>query len=79
MGNRGFVELREEARRLRADAWTLLAIADRLGVAKSTVSLWVRDVEFVPGPRADAGAPRKLPRDGQPASPRNSRARWAWS
>jgi hypothetical protein len=29
----------------------LQEIADELGVAKSTVSLWVRDVEFVPKPR----------------------------
>ena len=40
------------ARDLRAEAWTLQEIADELGVAKSSVSLWVRDVEFEPRPRA---------------------------
>jgi hypothetical protein len=41
---------------LRADAWTLQQIADELGVAKSTVSIWVRGVDFVPRPR-NRGAP----------------------
>src|SRR4051812_44733838 len=54
MGNRGLVELKDRARQLRAAAWTLVAIADHLGVAKSTVSLWVRDVVFVPRPRSTA-------------------------
>jgi len=51
MGNGGkFVE-REQARRLRAQSWTLQQIADELGVAKGSVSVWVRDVDFVPKPR----------------------------
>ena len=45
-----FVE-RERARELRAKAWTLREIADELGVAKGSVSVWVRDVEFTPKPR----------------------------
>ena len=45
-----FVE-RERARELRAKAWTLQEIADELGVAKGSVSVWVRDVEFTPKPR----------------------------
>jgi predicted transcriptional regulator len=45
-----FVE-RERARELRARAWTLQEIADELSVAKSSVSAWVRDVEFTPAPR----------------------------
>jgi hypothetical protein len=45
-----FVE-RERARELRARAWTLQEIADELGVAKGTVSVWVRDVDFTPRPR----------------------------
>jgi hypothetical protein len=45
-----FVE-RERARELRAQSWTLQAIADELGVAKSSVSAWVRDVAFIPTPR----------------------------
>ncbi len=42
------------ARRLRAEAWTLEDIARHLGVSKSSVSLWVRDVPFVPQPRRAA-------------------------
>ena len=42
---------RQRARELRAKAWTLVDIATELGVSKSSVSLWVRDVEFVPRPR----------------------------
>ena len=58
MGYRGFVEQREEARRLRAGAATLAEIAAALGVSRSTVSVWVRDVEFTPRPR-NRGAPRQ--------------------
>jgi hypothetical protein len=56
MGYRGRVEDRERARQLRAEAWPLQQIADELGVAKSSVSMWVRDVSFTPGPR-NRGAP----------------------
>ena len=45
-----FVE-RDQARRLCARSWTLQEIADELGVSKSSVSVWVRDVEFVARPR----------------------------
>jgi hypothetical protein len=58
MGYRGFVEQREDARRLRAGAATLAEIAAALGVSRSTVSVWVRDVEFTPRPR-NRGAPRQ--------------------
>jgi transcriptional regulator with XRE-family HTH domain len=51
MGNRGKVEQREEARRLRAENLTLADIAARLCVSKSSVSLWVRDVPFTPSKR----------------------------
>src|SRR3954469_10286490 len=51
MGYRGKTEEQEEARRLRADSWTLADIAEKLGVSKSSVSLWVRDVPFTPSPR----------------------------
>jgi transcriptional regulator with XRE-family HTH domain len=54
MGYRGKLEQQERARALRAQAWTLQEIADELGVAKSSVSLWVRDVDFVPRPRRTA-------------------------
>lgn len=51
MGYGGKVHEQQRARELRAQAWTLTEIAAELGVAKSSVSLWVRDVEFVPQPR----------------------------
>ena len=51
MGYGGKVDERERARELRAESWTLLDIARELGVSKASVSVWVRDVEFVPKPR----------------------------
>jgi hypothetical protein len=54
MGYRGFVAEQNRARELRAESWTLHEIATELGVARSSVSLWVRDVEFTPRPRAAA-------------------------
>ena len=51
MGYGGKWRERERARELRAQAWTLQEIADELGVAKGTASVWVRDVEFTPKPR----------------------------
>jgi transcriptional regulator with XRE-family HTH domain len=56
VGYGGKVAERERARELRQQSWTLADIAAELGVAKSSVSLWVRDVDFVPrscrmGPR----------------------------
>jgi hypothetical protein len=54
MGYRGKLSERARARELRTQAWTLSDIAGELGVAKSSVSLWVRDVEFSPRPRRTA-------------------------
>src|SRR5579864_2223055 len=51
MGYRGMVAQQARARELRTTGMTLLDIANELGVAKSSVSLWVQDVEFTPGPR----------------------------
>ncbi len=51
MGYSGKWRERERARQLRADSWTLLDIARELNVSKASVSVWVRDVEFVPKPR----------------------------
>ena len=51
MGYRGKVRKQEEARRLRAQGWILSRIAEELGVSKSSVSLWVRDVPFTPSKR----------------------------
>jgi transcriptional regulator with XRE-family HTH domain len=46
MGYRGKVELHEKARLMRAENRTLEDIATTLGVSKSSVSLWVRDIPF---------------------------------
>ncbi|HEY4398139.1 MAG TPA: hypothetical protein VGO28_10740 [Acidimicrobiia bacterium] len=48
MGYRGKVKEQERARALRAQNRTLADIAQILGVSKSSVSLWVRDVPFTP-------------------------------
>ena len=51
VGYRGKVEAQQRARELRSRAWTLQEIADELEVAKSSVSVWVRDVDFDPSIR----------------------------
>jgi transcriptional regulator with XRE-family HTH domain len=53
VGYRGKIEERQRARELRALGWTYDDIASELGVSKSSVSLWARDVAFVvpPSPR----------------------------
>jgi hypothetical protein len=61
VGYRGKVELQEKARKLRADGRTLPDIAAELGVAKSSVSLWVRDVPFEPSGRRSAAHRRPHP------------------
>ena len=48
MGYRGKVEEQERARELRADGWTMPEIAEKLGVSRSSVSLWTRDVPYLP-------------------------------
>ena len=60
MGYGGKLVEQQRARELRADAWTLQDIATELGVSKSSVSLWVRDVEFTPRPR-NRGHPSMTP------------------
>ncbi|HEX6421191.1 MAG TPA: hypothetical protein VFZ77_22005 [Acidimicrobiales bacterium] len=52
MGYRGKVDEQSQARALRAQAWTLAEIATELGVSRSSVSLWVRDVPFDESVRA---------------------------
>lgn len=54
MGYRGKVKEQAKARELRAEGCLLEDIAEALGVSKSSVSLWVREVEFTPGPRRQA-------------------------
>lgn len=61
VGYSGKLEEQEHARELRAKAWTLREIADELGVAKSSVTRWVRDVEFDPTVRRSRRTDR-LPR-----------------
>ena len=51
MGYRGKLAAQEQARRLRAENMTLADIAATLGVSKSSVSVWVRDVPFTPSTR----------------------------
>lgn len=60
VGYRGKVAEREQARVLRAGGLTMPEIAQRLGVAKSSVSLWVRDVPFAARP-GRTGARRRGP------------------
>jgi hypothetical protein len=48
MGYRGKVKEQAKARALRAQNRTLADIAKALGVSKSSVSIWVRDVPFTP-------------------------------
>lgn len=59
MGYRGKLQEQQRARELRAQAWTLREIADELGVAKSSVSVWVRDVDFDPGARRSRSTGRR--------------------
>jgi len=68
MGYRGKVKEQEEARRLRAQNLTIIQIAEKLGVSKSSVSLWVRDVPFTPSERR--WGPQRRP---NPASDRKQR------
>jgi transcriptional regulator with XRE-family HTH domain len=48
MGYRGKTEHQERARELRGDGWSLLDIAEELGVSKSSASIWTRGIEFEP-------------------------------
>lgn len=61
MGYRGKVKEQEAARALRAEGHTLADIAAKLGVSKSSVSLWVRDVPFTPSPRRNGPHRRRHP------------------
>jgi predicted transcriptional regulator len=60
MGYRGKVEEQERARALRARNMTLQEIATELGVSKSSVSLWVRDVPFAPSKRRTGPHRRRI-------------------
>lgn len=58
MGYRGKLVEQEEARRLRAAGLTMPEIAAALGVSRSSVSLWTRDVPFVADPARPLPAKR---------------------
>jgi hypothetical protein len=45
-------EMREEARRLRREGWSLNEIAAKLGPPKNTLTLWVRGIELTSEQRA---------------------------
>ena len=47
----GKLEEQARARELRAEGKLLADIATELGVSKSSVSVWVRDVDFTPSKR----------------------------
>lgn len=61
MGYRGKVKEQERARALRAQNHALADIADTLGVSKSSVSVWVRDVPYRPSPRRHGPQRRRQP------------------
>src|SRR5437879_4832921 len=61
MGYRGKVVEQEEARELRAVGLALNEIAAKLSVAKSSVSLWVRDVPVPPRPKGRPWTPDRKP------------------
>jgi hypothetical protein len=81
MGYRGKVDEQAKARELRAQSWTLNEIAAELGVAKSSVSKRVRNVDFVPRPRTGghapgAGHPMRRRREQELASCRDEAESW---
>lgn len=58
MGYRGKLVEKERARALRGEGFTMLEIATQLGVSKSSVHLWTRDIEFVPRERRSTARKR---------------------
>lgn len=84
MGYRGKLAERERARELRAQSWTLAAIARELSVSKASVSVWVRDVDFVPRPRnrghpAGPTHPMRLKKEAELACCREEAEEWLGS
>jgi hypothetical protein len=69
MGYRGKVVERARARDLRAQAWTINEIVAQRGVSNSSVSVWVRDVEFDAATRPARSVTNRN---------RGARNRWAW-
>lgn len=59
MGYRGKLAEQQRARELRARGWAMPDIAHELGVSKSSVSLWARDVEMPEAARGVRRTPRR--------------------
>jgi IS30 family transposase len=79
VGYRGKLVERERARELRAQAWTIGEIVAELGVSRSSVSVWVRDVSFDEATRAArAGANRRRGADQNERAPSRSRPSWRY-
>ena len=81
MGYGGKYAEQARARELRAQSWTLNEIAAELGVSKSSVSVWVRDVDFVPRPRnrghpAGPKHPMRLKKEAEIARCRQEAEEW---
>jgi len=81
MGYRGKLDDQQRARELRARSWTLAEIAEELDVSRSSVSVWVRDVDFVPRPRnrghpAGPKHPTRLRKEAQIERCRAEAAEW---
>ena len=76
MGYRGKVELRLRARELRSEGWTMPDIATLLGVSRSSVSLWTRDVIVELGPRRRAHAAAEPPAGRPPGRDRGHGPSW---
>jgi hypothetical protein len=81
MGYGGKYIEQARARELRAQAWTLTEIASELGVSKSSVSVWVRDVDFTPRPRtrghpAGPKHPMRLKKDAEIEQCRRDAQAW---
>lgn len=67
MGYRGKLVERERARELRGQGFTMDEVAAEVGVSKSSVSLWTRDVEFTSRQRESGrfGARNRAPNSRQ--------------
>ncbi|MEY2454019.1 MAG: hypothetical protein QOD92_3593 [Acidimicrobiaceae bacterium] len=59
MGYRGKTSEQNQARDLRAQGWTIKEIEAELGVSRSSVSIWVRDVEVDPDVWAERVSTRR--------------------
>jgi transcriptional regulator with XRE-family HTH domain len=72
---RAKAELRPRAVELRLRGWTYLQIAAEVGVSKSTLSLWLRDVELPDDEKEAREARRKAVGAARSISARSARQR----